>query len=290
MGDNLVSIGIPAYNNPAGLKRTVECIRKQTYKNIEIIISEDGSCNKEIDEIVEYYKKIDNRVKAYIHKENRGGFFNFGFVLSKSKGDYYMWASDDDEWDELYIEKCLQELKDKDFDMVFSHFNLISNKDKRTIRFNHNRYLNSKYNREIFLLLDECITHKANLLYGLWKKNVILEKWDLCLENGFNQSYMGKGFDNAFLMLIIGTCKIYQLPEVLFFKHYDNRFIPGSYKALFFQSIYNISSLVRRPVKHLTSVYLDTKKQKEIIKNIYKESYFIINLKIFLYIVLRHIF
>ncbi|MBU4370171.1 glycosyltransferase [Patescibacteria group bacterium] len=43
----LVSVGIPTYNRPESLRRTLECITSQTYKNLEIIISDNCSPNQE---------------------------------------------------------------------------------------------------------------------------------------------------------------------------------------------------------------------------------------------------
>ena len=45
----LVSVGIPTYNRPEGLRRTLECITKQTYKNLEIIVSNNCSSGPEIE-------------------------------------------------------------------------------------------------------------------------------------------------------------------------------------------------------------------------------------------------
>ena len=50
----------------------------------------------------------DARIQYYRHEENKGPSFNFKFVLEKATGEYFMWAADDDEWKESYIEKCLE--------------------------------------------------------------------------------------------------------------------------------------------------------------------------------------
>jgi glycosyltransferase involved in cell wall biosynthesis len=92
----LVSIGIPTYNRPHGLRKALECITAQTYKNIEIIISDNGSPTNEVEQIVEEFKKKDNRIQFYKQAKNMGPFFNFRFVLDKASADYFMWAADDD--------------------------------------------------------------------------------------------------------------------------------------------------------------------------------------------------
>ena len=106
----LVSVGMPAYNRPEGLKRTLECITGQTYKNLEIIVSDNCSPDPKIEAVVKEFQKQDNRIQYYRQAENFDMGYNFKFVLEKATGEYFMWAADDDEWENDYIEKCLIKL------------------------------------------------------------------------------------------------------------------------------------------------------------------------------------
>ena len=74
--DKKLSIIVPNYNNEKYLKRSLECLINQTYKNIEIIVVNDGSKGKS-DEIVEKYQKQDKR------KPPRLSLFPQGFKLHK---------------------------------------------------------------------------------------------------------------------------------------------------------------------------------------------------------------
>ena len=65
-----VSIIIPTYNSEKYLKRCINSICNQTYKNIEIIIIDDGSTDDTFN-ICEEYAKWDDRIKI-IHKKNEG--------------------------------------------------------------------------------------------------------------------------------------------------------------------------------------------------------------------------
>jgi hypothetical protein len=94
----LVSIGIPTYNRPEGLRKTLENILSQSYKNFEIVISDNCSTKPEVQKVLNEFKAKDPRIIVYRQSENIGPAKNFGFVLEKAKGDYYMWAADDDEW------------------------------------------------------------------------------------------------------------------------------------------------------------------------------------------------
>lgn len=66
----LVSIIIPIYNVENYLEDCVESVKKQTYKNVEIILVDDGSTDNS-GEICDKYEKLDERIKVF-HKSNGG--------------------------------------------------------------------------------------------------------------------------------------------------------------------------------------------------------------------------
>ena len=73
----LVSVGIPTYNRPESLRRTLECITTQTYTNLEIIVSDNCSAGDSTESLVQEYIKKDNRIFFYKQSENKGPVFNF---------------------------------------------------------------------------------------------------------------------------------------------------------------------------------------------------------------------
>ena len=70
MDEKLVSVIIPAYNIEDYIGRCLDSIISQTYKNLEIIVVDDGS-RDHTGEILDNYAKKDRRIKV-IHKENGG--------------------------------------------------------------------------------------------------------------------------------------------------------------------------------------------------------------------------
>jgi glycosyltransferase involved in cell wall biosynthesis len=105
----LVSIGIPTYNRPDGLRRTLECMRGQSYGNLEIIVSDNASPDPRVGECLDECRAADPRVRVHVQPENRGAIDNFNFVLEQATGEYFLWAADDDEWSPTFIEDCLRE-------------------------------------------------------------------------------------------------------------------------------------------------------------------------------------
>lgn len=108
MNDSLVSIGIPTYNRPDGLLNVIKKITSQSYKNIEIIISNNASDNELVSKIIEYCASLDKRIKFYHQQNNIGATKNFKFVLGKASGEFFMWAADDDDWEPDFIDCCLK--------------------------------------------------------------------------------------------------------------------------------------------------------------------------------------
>ena len=70
MKEKLVSVVVPVYNAEKYLESSMNSVLNQSYKNIELILVNDGS-NKETHDLCDGLKKQDNRVKV-IHKKNGG--------------------------------------------------------------------------------------------------------------------------------------------------------------------------------------------------------------------------
>jgi glycosyltransferase involved in cell wall biosynthesis len=106
-----VTVGIPTYNRPEGLRKTLLCITQQTYKNLQIIVADNCSENENVAKIAQEFASKDPRVIYYRHEENKGANFNFQFVLERAEGVYFMWAADDDGRSLYFIEELMSVIK-----------------------------------------------------------------------------------------------------------------------------------------------------------------------------------
>ena len=123
----LVSIGVPTYNRPLGLKRTLKCLVNQTYTNIEIVVSDNCSTNSEVEEIVNEFLS-DHRIKYFKQPVNKGAVVNFQFALEKSTGEYFKFLADDDWVDYNYVESCLKFLfQNPEYSTAYGVGNLCTN-------------------------------------------------------------------------------------------------------------------------------------------------------------------
>lgn len=115
-----VDILLTTYNTKTEyLEMQLDSILNQTYKNFNLIISDDCSTNKEVIEILNKYKQKDGRIKLYLQEKNLGYTKNFEFVLGKSNSDFIAYSDHDDIWYENKIEESLKILKEKNVDLVY---------------------------------------------------------------------------------------------------------------------------------------------------------------------------
>ena len=106
----LVSVGVPTFNRPEGLRRTLAQLTAQTYPDLEIIVSDNASPNEQTREVAEEFAAHDERVRYIRQPVNMGAAANFDFVLRQGRGEFFMWAADDDEWHPEFVEKCLENI------------------------------------------------------------------------------------------------------------------------------------------------------------------------------------
>ena len=92
--DQLISVIIPVYNVDQYLSSCMECICRQTYKNIEIILIDDGSTDKS-GWICDEWGKEDSRI-IVIHKKNGGLSDTRNYGLDIASGQYIMFVDSDD--------------------------------------------------------------------------------------------------------------------------------------------------------------------------------------------------
>jgi len=105
----LVTIGVPTFNRPEGLRRTLDRITKQTYTNLQIIVSDNCSPDERVEQVMQEFRERDSRIQYVRHSQNRGSSFNFKFVLEQAGGRYFMWAADDDYFESSnLVEKLLE--------------------------------------------------------------------------------------------------------------------------------------------------------------------------------------
>lgn len=111
-----VSVVIPTYKRPKYLKRALDSVLRQTYKNIEIIVVDDNNSDDEYRiETEKFMKKFnDSRIKYIKHERNKNGSAARNTGIKNSSGKYITFLDDDDEFADQRIEKLVQCMENLD--------------------------------------------------------------------------------------------------------------------------------------------------------------------------------
>ena len=122
MNSPLVSVIVPVYNVAPYLEQCLDSIVNQTYRNLEIILVDDGSTD-ESGAICDRYAEQDGRIQI-VHKENGGQSSARNVALDMMTGEWVLFV-DSDDWIELNTLELLFEQKDERADLVEFGWNFI---------------------------------------------------------------------------------------------------------------------------------------------------------------------
>ena len=118
--DPLISVVVPVYNTEKYLKKCLQSVADQTFKNFECIIVIDGSPDNSIS-IAEEFSQKDKRF--FVQQKENGGLAsarNLG--MKKAKGEFISFLDSDDYWNPEKLERQIHILqKNSSVDLVFSH-------------------------------------------------------------------------------------------------------------------------------------------------------------------------
>ena len=118
----LVSVIVPIFNVEKYIEKCLESIRNQTYKEIEVLLINDGTKDKS-GIIAEEFCKSDNRFKYYA-KPNGGVSSARNYGLERASGEYIYFIDSDDWIEKNYIEELLAGFTD-DVDVVIANYTLV---------------------------------------------------------------------------------------------------------------------------------------------------------------------
>ena len=181
----LISFVVPVYRVEKYLNQCIDSILNQTYRDIEIILVDDGSPDN-CPFICDEYASKDNRVKV-VHKTNGGLSDARNVGLITATGDYVIFVDSDDFWKN---ESCL--------DRLVREVNNTPNCD--FIGFNISNYIPSKNTIEDWVKYDKLITKEAQsqecILYLIMSGTFPMSAWSKIIKREFlieNQLFFIKG-------------------------------------------------------------------------------------------------
>ncbi len=214
-----VGIGLPVFNGEQYLAKALDSILSQTYRDFELIISDNASTD-DTGLICRSYVAKDSRVRYYRNEVNVGVSANFNRVFRLSSSEYFKWVACDDICAPDFLEKCVKVL-DANPNVVVCHSKTgrINDFGEPAGNYDLNLKTGSPKPYERFGDLISMNNEAWVLMYGLMRSDA-LKKTQLV------GSYIGA--DRNLLAEIGLVGRFFEIPEYLFFRRehlqsYTNR-------------------------------------------------------------------
>ncbi len=125
--DHKVSIIVPVFNTPINLlNRSLQSVLNQTYKNLELVVIDDGSTKKEVWEyIISLNDTANCKIIKYKKEKNKGKSDSLNIGVRKATGEYYCILDHDDYLKKDYVERMVQCAVEECADLVVGGMDII---------------------------------------------------------------------------------------------------------------------------------------------------------------------
>lgn len=202
-----VSIGIPVYNGERYLVETLDSVLGQTYTDMEIVISDNGSTDS-TESICRTYAAKDDRIKYFRYSENRGAAWNYNNVFLLAKGEYFKWAAADDVLAPTLIEKCVKILINNPAVVLCYARTQAIDADSTVIREypSKPKGMDPRADERFFEFV--CVPHPCVSVFGLMRRDVLAKTKLIGKYSGSDRPLLGE-------LALRG--QLYEIPEFLFF-------------------------------------------------------------------------
>lgn len=217
LDDALVSIVVPVYRGEYWLPKCIKSLLAQTYKNLEIVLVDDGSPDKSGD-ICDKFAKEDSRIKV-IHKENGGVSSARNAGINAATGDYICFVDSDDWLTRDAVETLHAEFLKNDIQICIANMQTVGPKN----------CLYEVVHRERVVLFDDADRLFFDLYQEVQSSGLAGKMFDTSLikDNSLKlKDGMKLGEDVLFLLECLKYCKAVALIENPIY--FYNRLVSGS--------------------------------------------------------------
>ena len=297
----LISIIIPVYNVEKYLDECILSVINQTYKNLEILLIDDGSTDSSRDICYNYSEK-DDRIQI-INKKNGGLASARNIGIAKATGEYIYFLDSDDYIKETTIEEVINYMKNNDLDLCYFSADVVIEDDdlswNKKMYIKRNHYIPNKGISILKELVDNNEYTCSNCMFI--SKSSLLKLNNLKYTEGYIYE------DNYFaFMLAINSQKSGVLNKSLYFRRVRKGSITtedfvlkkriNSYKVVLndFDHIKTNDKIVKKLLKKFKRGFaiaiinfarqLDDLEDRKVIQNYFKEKHYYKDLKLYIYI------
>ena len=241
-----ITIGLPLRNRARFLKRRLNSILSQSFKNFELIISDNASTD-DTKEICKKYQKKDERIAYIKQKRNLGIARNFIFVLTKARGKYFIWAADDDQWEKNFLTRLKAGLDKNNkcgVAMCSTERRYVDGRLRDRISFSGKKSLNYLNYRQVFAKMMKGDPIHI-FIYGLFRTEILRKM----TKRPFPTCMAG---DRVFMCQTALTTRFFSLGDFLYFRRVYKKPINQRYKT---SSIGDEWSNPKRNVKYILTLF-----------------------------------
>lgn len=255
-----VVVCLPCYNAELFIKRTLESLKKQTYSNFKVFVSDDKSTDQTVS-LIKSLVGTDERFQLIEQKQNLGWIDNVDFLLEKaaSEGKYTFIMPHDDVIESSYIAKLVEALENNpDAVLSFSDMNFNDRNPSKVASYTAMGKVKSRLKRLEKLLEKEKLWWIA--YRGLMRADLIPEIIPSQKNLFGNREYAADWF---LLIRLAMFGEFVRVPEVLYTKYYHENNKSHSFKHNHLNYFGNLATvfvmIFRSPLRWSEMLYLQLK-------------------------------
>ncbi|HTF69605.1 MAG TPA: glycosyltransferase family 2 protein [Edaphobacter sp.] len=202
----LLSVGLFVYNGGAFIKESLESLLQQTFRDFELIISDNGSTDR-TQEICEQYARADSRIRYYRQPVNMGAGWNIRRVFELGHGQYFKWAACDDLCSPDFFMKCIDPLRrDSSLVLTYSRTRVID--QRGNFIENYDWPMRTDSDDPVIRYRDTLLNdHMCYQIFGVMRRDALLQ---LPPQGSYVNS------DGILLSQLSFLGKFYEVPEYIF--------------------------------------------------------------------------
>jgi glycosyltransferase involved in cell wall biosynthesis len=202
-----ITIGLPVYNGEEYLEASLEGLLAQTYRDFELIISDNASTDRTPD-ICRAYASRDSRIRLVRQPHNLGAGPNHNLLVPMARGRYFKWAAHDDMYAPELLERCIAAFEDHPDAVLVNVGDVVVDPHGEVVERPDYR-LDSSNPRPHLRLRSLLNTDGGNDIYGLIRTDVMSAVRP-------HNSYLHA--DRTFMAELALAGPWYQVPEILYFR------------------------------------------------------------------------
>lgn len=259
----LISVIVPVYNVQAYLEACVNSLLSQSYKNIEIILINDGSADNS-GALCDQLAQKDDRIRA-IHQKNQGVSATRNNGIRCANGEYLVFVDSDDTVDAQYVQVLFQEMAENNVDLAICGYCLYYPNMKKDVCTEKDIYVDNILRSESVIAQiyrGKLLNSPCNKIY---KKQLISQYFDSSLTMGedlvFNLMYLKNVKTMKITSKVLYHYIIHANSAVTSFKpnRMDNVVRVNKHLLDFFDEMFGSSSqkeeLVEQCVREVDAIY-----------------------------------